>query len=728
MNRIFLLFKREIKKYFDSPLAYIIIIVFLIMSGWMFSSTIFLINRVTIENFIINVPLLLIFFVPAIAMQLLAEEFNSGTIEILGSLPIKDREIIGGKFLAAFTLLFSAIILTLIYPISISFLGDLDWGQVTGSYIGMLLIGGTFLSIGILASSLSSNQVIAFIIGFAVSFAFFIMGKVTDILPSYIRPVIEYMGIDSHWENLSRGVIDMRDIIYFFSLWIFFIYSSLIAFGRRIRLGFYSISSVGLLSGVLILFNILTSGIVYRMDLTEHKIYSISKASKNIIKALDDPVLIKVYFSKNLPLIYQQRRKYLSDLLHEYRAYSDSRVKFKFLDPSEDESAAREAMANGIPPLKFTEAGKERLEIKQGFMGVMILYQDKKEVIPVVENIEGLEYDLTTRIKKITSKQQRQVGYIGDLGISEELRFNISARYQFERIESSNTLDEKNFVSVVVKTNEDFNDEQIDILRKIAQKKIPLGILADIYKIDMKNFRATKLENKINVFLNAYGIDIEQGLILDLYSQRIGVTTQSGFFTIQNIVDYPYFPRVIDLDKNNPVVRDLKSISFPFVSPLKIIDEKNPEFDVRILAKTSNNSWLDDNPGYMTPMRNYSPPDSASRGPFPVICMIKEKNSLFRMIVVSNSRFIDPKFLVTPSNESLFLNLIDWLTEDHDLITIRSKGISDRPMKELTSAKKTAIKYIDIFLVPFLVLGVGIYRWNTRNVRNLKKKIRLLGS
>lgn len=729
MKRIILLFIKEIKRYFDSPVAYITIIVFLIISGWIFSSTIFLINKITISNFIANVPLLLVFLAPAVTMQLIAGEFQSGTIEILGSLPIRDAEIIAGKFLAAFALLSSAIVLTLIYPVSISFFGDVDWGQVAGAYIGMILIGGTFLAAGLFASSISSNQVVAFIAGFTISFILFIAGKFTEILPSYIRPVIDYIGIDSHWENLSRGVISFRDIIYFFSLWVFFFYGALVSFSKRVRAGLYRAFSITLLFGILVILNILTETIVLRLDLTENNIYSLSKASKKVISNLEDPLLIRAYFSKNLPGHYQTGRKYLNALLHEYSAYSNSKIKFKFYDPVRDESVAREAMASGIPALKFTEAGKGKFEIKQGYMGVAIIYRNKKEVIPVIGDVGGLEYDLTTRIKKITAEGGRKViGYIGSLHIPDELKRNIETRYEFIEIKSTGSFREENISSAIVDTAEKFSEKKLDIIRAVAGEKIPMGIFADRYEINMDNFFAKETDIKINEFLREYGLTIGKGLVLDRQNQRIAITTQRGFFTMQNIVNYPYFPFVTDLDEDNPVVRDLKSLSFPFLSPIVMAEEKIENFEIKILARTSNNSWLDENPSYIPAMRDYFPPDNAVNGPFPVVAVIKEKDTPFRMVLISNTRFVKKEFMPSPSNKNFFLNVIDWLTEDYDLISIRSKGVSDRPMKNVSSVKKTIFKYMNIFMIPVIVLCAGVYRWKSRNLRSLKKKQYLLNS
>ncbi|MDA3792087.1 MAG: Gldg family protein [Elusimicrobia bacterium] len=718
MKNFYLIFKKEIKEYFNSPLAYIIMIVFLIISGWLFASTIFLIDSVTIRNFTYNVPVLLMFFAPALAMQLMPEEFHAGTLEILGTLPLKDEEIVLGKVFASFTLLAAAILLTLVFPFSISFFGNVDWGQVTGAYIGMILIGGLFLSFGIFASSVTNNQVVSFIIGFAISFVFFIAGKLTGIMPGFGGEIVGYIGIDSHWESISRGVIDLRNIFYFLSVSGFFVYSSLIIFKKRVRLGFYSFSSAILMAGIIIILNILLSGFVLRADLTQNNIYSLSSASKNMVRELDDPVLVKAYFSENIPSQYKKNKKYLKDILHEYRAYSDEKIKFEFISPTGDSQVARQAMGYGIPPLKFTETGQEKFEVKQGYMGLVIIYSDRTETIPVVQKLNSLEYDLTTKIKKITSGDLKKVGFIGTLAISDKMKGSITERYELSSATAAAQLE--NYDSVVVRADKNFTPSDLDILKAAFDKNIPIAVFADKYKVNMQEFSAGVIDTGINGVLSPLGVTISPGLILDEQNQRISVTTRQGFFTIQNYVDYPYFPRIAALNTDNPSVKDLGSISLPYVSPLKVI--KQDGYITEKLAETSENSWLDADPGYMSPMRNYHPSRDAKLGPFTVGVSIRKKDSPMRAVVFSNSRLFDEAYMVTPSNRALFLNTVDYITQDEDLISIRSKAVSARPLKETTPATKRFVKVLDIFFMPLVLFSAGIYRWKRKEYKNLKKK------
>ena len=233
MNNIKTIFLKEFRYYFNSPIAYIVIVVFLLLNGFFFSTSLFLNNQATIAGFVNNVPLFFLFFIPAITMRLFAEEVKSGTIEILTTLPIKDYEIVTGKYLAAFALMVVGFLLSLIHPITLSFIGNIDIGRIFGSYLGLLLLGASFISIGLFTSSFTKNQIVAFISSLFICFAFFIIGKVLIIFPALLRPLFEFLSIDSHFNNIAKGIIDSRDLIYYFSIIGFFFLMTLYLVGSR---------------------------------------------------------------------------------------------------------------------------------------------------------------------------------------------------------------------------------------------------------------------------------------------------------------------------------------------------------------------------------------------------------------------------------------------------------------------------------------------------------------
>jgi len=227
------IFKKELRSYFNSAVAYVVIVVFLAVVGWLYTSSMFLINVASLRLMFEWIPLVFLFIVPAITMRLLAEEKKAGTIELLTTKPLHDWEIVAGKFLAAWALIGFALLPTLIYYITIAFLGEIDNGPVIGGYLGLLLMAGVYVAIGLLASSLTENQIVAFIVGLLLMFAFFMMDKVLIFVPDFMTSVVEYLGIDFHFSNIARGVIDSRDVVYFGSILGFTLYLSVVSLERR---------------------------------------------------------------------------------------------------------------------------------------------------------------------------------------------------------------------------------------------------------------------------------------------------------------------------------------------------------------------------------------------------------------------------------------------------------------------------------------------------------------
>ncbi|MGD9016812.1 MAG: ABC transporter permease subunit [Desulfobacterales bacterium] len=209
---------KEIKDYFISPIAYIVIAVFLLVIGWLFFSTFFVFNQADMRNFFNLLPITFSFVVPAITMRLFSEEINRGSYETLLTLPLSFRDIIVGKFLAGVAMVAAILIPTLAYPLLISTIGDLDWGPVVGGYAGALLLGAAYTGIGIFASALTRNQIIAFIVGALICFALTVFDRMLFFFPQSLVGVANNIGAGYHFQNISKGIIDSRDIIYFLSV------------------------------------------------------------------------------------------------------------------------------------------------------------------------------------------------------------------------------------------------------------------------------------------------------------------------------------------------------------------------------------------------------------------------------------------------------------------------------------------------------------------------------
>lgn len=226
MRNILALFKKEFRAYFDSPIAYIFITAFLISSMWIFFRGFFLVGQTVMRGYFSLLPWLFLFFVPAITMRLWAEEKKIGTLEVLMTLPVKDYEVILGKYLAAYLFLSLTILLSITLPITLALLGGPDLGPIIGGYLGALLMGGAYLAIGLFSSSLTENQIIAFILGIFFCFCLFIIGEnfVLMALPSKLASFFSYLGLGYHFQSIGRGIIDTRDFIYYLSVIGFFLF------------------------------------------------------------------------------------------------------------------------------------------------------------------------------------------------------------------------------------------------------------------------------------------------------------------------------------------------------------------------------------------------------------------------------------------------------------------------------------------------------------------------
>ncbi|UCD90567.1 MAG: ABC transporter permease subunit [Desulfobacterales bacterium] len=233
MSQILYILNKELKDYFISPIAYIVISIFLLVTGWFFFTTFFLYNQADLRNFFSLLPIIFSFVIPAITMRLFSEELSVGSYEILLTLPVTFTDIIIGKFLAGVVFVSVALIPTLSYPIFITFLGQLDWGPVMGGYIGAVLLGAALTAVGLFASSLTRNQIIAFIVGMMICFFLTLIDKMLFFFPESMLGVIGYLGADFHFKNIAKGIIDSRDIVYYLSIIFLGLYGAHIAMQEK---------------------------------------------------------------------------------------------------------------------------------------------------------------------------------------------------------------------------------------------------------------------------------------------------------------------------------------------------------------------------------------------------------------------------------------------------------------------------------------------------------------
>ena len=226
-------FRKEFRVYFVTPIAYIVIAIFLVLTGWFFFSTFFLYDQAELRDFFGLLPVVFAFIVPAVTMRLFSEEYSVGSYEILITMPVTYVDVVLGKFLAATAFVAVMMLPTLSYAVSIAFLGDLDWGPVAGGYLGAILLGASFSAVGLFASALTRNQIVAFIIGMIICFAFTIVDKILFFLPESMLGFFQYVGADYHFQNIAKGVVDSRDLLYFLSFIFVALYATNLAIQEK---------------------------------------------------------------------------------------------------------------------------------------------------------------------------------------------------------------------------------------------------------------------------------------------------------------------------------------------------------------------------------------------------------------------------------------------------------------------------------------------------------------
>ncbi len=219
MNNIKAIYKRELKSIFNSPMGYIFLVIFALINGYFFTNTFFLINQSDMRALFSVVPLIFLFFIPAVTMGLVAKEKNVGTIEVISTMPVQEHEFVLGKYLAGLSLIIVGLLFTLVHFFTLARVGtNIDYGALLCGYFGLFMLGAFYAAVGVFSSSISENQVVSFIVGIAIVITFFLMDKMLIFVPSSLTGFIQYISVDYHLKSISKGVIDSRNLIYFGSM------------------------------------------------------------------------------------------------------------------------------------------------------------------------------------------------------------------------------------------------------------------------------------------------------------------------------------------------------------------------------------------------------------------------------------------------------------------------------------------------------------------------------
>ncbi|MEZ4643415.1 MAG: Gldg family protein [Chloroflexota bacterium] len=420
--------RKELNSYFGSPLAIIFLGTFLAAVLFIFFTveTFFARGVADIRPLFRWMPILLIFLLAALTMRQWSEEQRSGTQELLLTLPVSPLNLVLGKFLAVMGLISLALALTLPLPITVGLLGNLDWGPVLGGYLAALLMAAAYAAIGLFVSSRTDNQIVALIATVLLGGLFYVVGtsSVTDFVGGgTLSELLWSLGTGSRFESIQRGVIDLRDLVYYLSLTGVFLALNTVSLDsvRWSRKQEQYRRRVLLTTGLVVINLLLLNVWLYplhglRLDLTAQKEYSLSQTTKDLFANLQEPLLIRAYISEKThpliaPLIPQVR-----DMLREYEIASNGRITAEVVDPISDPEIEVEANQNyGIQPMALQTSGRYEASVINAYFDILIRYGDQTVILNFQDlaqfdllpdgstevTLKNLEYDLTSGIKKV---------------------------------------------------------------------------------------------------------------------------------------------------------------------------------------------------------------------------------------------------------------------------------------------------------------------------------------
>ena len=731
------LVKKEVKGYFDQPSTYIIIVLFVAVISTVYFRTAPVLGEASLRPMFTvdleidrpSLPWLLAVFVPAATMRLLAEENRDGTLELLLTHPIKGWIVLLSKFLSGFLLVAFMIVTTIGIPIAVQTAGDLDVGAAIGQYVASLFLAASFVSIGLFTSSLTRNQIISFILGFAVTMILMVMGRddVAVTLPTRFATLLQDLSPVTHFSSIARGVIHLRDVIYFIALISTFLSATFLMIRGR-TLSHKSVQYRNLQLGVagMIIFSLLVgwSGTTIggRLDLTEDKLFTMSPATSEILAQLDDILTVEVFSSEEPPPQIKLTTRDVNDFLEDFVASSDGKVRLVKRFPAENEDEARKASLAGVPPVQFNRQSQSEFQITSGYLGLAMTYIDQREVLPFISTVDGFEYRLASLANKMLQEQKKTIGFF--TGHGEKSPSNGFQSFAGLLTDAYNVIEipvqediapDLSSLDVVIVGGPDRHipDLAVAELRRFINAGGKAMILIDSILIDQARLIAQPNLNSFSQFPAEYGVIVENDLVFDMQSnETLSFGTQVGSV----FLPYPFWPRVPVVDEK--VAGNVAVALMPWASSLGISEDARSRIDVVPLLETTEFASIDFNYGDVRPN---SPILSDPTGINPVQSLVgvavsgredaSPGDTSFRVIVFGTSRWLmDGITDRSDQNLALGLNLVDWLAQEDILAAVRSKAVTARDLLFTSGTHENVARWANVAGVPLGLIGLGLLR------------------
>ncbi len=494
-------------------------------------------------------------------------------------------------------------------------------------------------------------------------------------------------------------------------------------------------TSILLVFGIILLVNLVGNKIFFRLDFTEDQRYSLSDATKDILKNLNEPVTVTAYFSEDLPPDVAKVREDFREMLIEYDSYSGGMVVYEFINPNEDQETEAKAQQNGIRPIMINVRERDQVKQQRAYLGAIIELGEKKETIPFIQPGAAMEFALSSNIKKISVDEKPTVAFLQGNGepaltAMQEVSVALSVMYNVDTLSlefNRGVPSSINTIAVIAPTDS-VPDYIFDHLDDFLARGGNLLLTIKHIDSDLNTGMINPLKNVFDNWLKTKGLEIQNNILVDNNSGSIMVRQQQGMFTMNTPVKFPYLPIITNF-ADHPITEGLESVMLPFSSTINLVPVDTSVFMIP-LAVSSDVSGTESLPLTFDISKQWRQQDF-NQSSLPVAVALDGKlagNTDTKMVVFSCGDFAvngegEQAQKLQPDNVSLLVNSIDWLSDDTGLIQLRTRGVSSRPIDpSLEDGTKNIIRYVNFILPILLIILYGIYRLQMRRKKRNKIK------
>ncbi len=629
--------RKEINTFFASSVGYLVIGIFLVLNGlflWVFKGQFNILDSgfANLSPFFLIAPWILLFLIPAITMRSIAEERKQGTLELLITKPLPGWQIVLGKYFGSLLLIILALIPSLLYVITIHQLGNpignIDIGSIIGSYIALLLLCGAYTAIGTFSSSITNNQIVAFLVGVFLCFLFYFgfSGLADYQLLGATDYTIEQIGIQLHYERISQGIIDTRDIVYFISIIAFFVFLTTIILRQYPLKTILKFTSFAVIT--VIILNIGGNSLYNRFDLTVDNRFTLSEATENLLKEAEVPISIDVLLEGDFPSEFRKLQAETKQILEEFNAIN-SNIQYVFTNPIEEEEFRKETLEElqrlGLTPMEVSVQESGKTEIETVVPWAIMNYQNRSVKVALVKNtigatteervnnsIQQLEYVFADALKKLIHPKKHKIavikgnGQLPDVKIADFIKtlqeYYFVGAFTLDSVASNpeKTLQDLQKFDLVInaKPTKPFSEKEKYVLDQFIMdggkslwmvESVGMEIDSLFTPQSQGSAVAFMQDLKLGDALFSYGVRINPVIVNDLYSAPLMLASGQGNDT--QFTPHPWFYASLTKNSgNHPIVKNIESVKFEFSNQ---IDTLKNDLTKTILLTSSERSKLE---------------------------------------------------------------------------------------------------------------------------------------